>query len=84
MSGEMGNLVVKVNMKKDVKEEPMMASAELLEAWVSLGKADSVSDKANGVIQVLQGYPSNLDALSAEISLSQGGRLMRKFSGKAS
>jgi hypothetical protein len=32
MSGEMGNLVVKVNMKKDVKEEPMMASAELLEA----------------------------------------------------
>jgi hypothetical protein len=30
----------------------MMASAELLEAWVSLGKADSVSDKINGVIWV--------------------------------
>jgi hypothetical protein len=69
----------------------MMASAELLEAWVSLGKADSVSDMANGVIRVVArlsglvwGYPSNLDALSAEISLSEGGRPMRKFSGKAS
>jgi hypothetical protein len=52
MSGEMGNLVVKVNVKKNVEEGPMMTSAELLEAWVSLGKADSVSDEANGVIQV--------------------------------
>jgi hypothetical protein len=52
VSGEMGNLVVKVNVKKSVEEGPMMASAELLEAWVSSGKAESVSDKANGVIQV--------------------------------
>jgi hypothetical protein len=37
-----------------------------------------------GLSGLLQGYPSNLDALSAEISLSQGGWLMRKFSGKAS
>jgi hypothetical protein len=51
MSGEMGNLLVKVN----VEEGPMMASAEVLEAWVSSGKADSVSDKANGVIQVASG-----------------------------
>jgi hypothetical protein len=29
-----------------------MASAELPDAWVSSGKADSVLDKANGVIQV--------------------------------
>jgi hypothetical protein len=29
-----------------------MASAELLEAWVSSGKTDSVLDKANGVIWV--------------------------------
>jgi hypothetical protein len=29
-----------------------MASAELLEAWVSSGKADSVFDKANGVIWI--------------------------------
>jgi hypothetical protein len=55
MSGEMGNLVVKVNMKKTVEEGPMMASAKLLEAWVSLGKADSVSDRANGVIRVVSG-----------------------------
>jgi hypothetical protein len=48
----MGNLVVKVNMKKSLEEGPMMASTELLEAWVSSGKADSVSGKADGVIQV--------------------------------
>jgi hypothetical protein len=86
----MGNLVVKLNVKKHVEEGPMMASAELLEAWVSLGKSDSVSDNANGVIWVasglsgfVRGYSSNLDALSAEISLSQGGRPMRKSFGKA-
>jgi hypothetical protein len=55
MSGEMVNLVVKVNVKKNVEEGPMMASAELLEAWVSSGKADSVMDKANGVIRVALG-----------------------------
>jgi hypothetical protein len=55
MSGETGNLVVKVNLKKHVEEGLMMASAELLEAWVSSGKADSVSDKANGVIWVALG-----------------------------
>jgi hypothetical protein len=55
MSGEMVNLVVKVNVKKNVEEGPMMASAELLEAWVSSGKADSVLDKANGVIRVALG-----------------------------
>jgi hypothetical protein len=47
MSGEIGNLVVKVNAKKNVEEGPMMASVEFLEAWVSSGKADSVSNKAN-------------------------------------
>jgi hypothetical protein len=52
MSGEMGNLVVKVNVKKNMEEGPMMVSAELLEAWVCSGKIDSVSDKANGVIRV--------------------------------
>jgi hypothetical protein len=51
-----------------------------------LGKADSDSGKTNGVIWVASGLPrlagvylSYLDALSAKISLSQGGRLMRKF-----
>jgi hypothetical protein len=34
MSRETGNLVVKVNVKKNVEERPMMASAKLLEAWV--------------------------------------------------
>jgi hypothetical protein len=55
MSGRTGNLAVKVNVKKNVEEGPMMASAELLEAWVSSGKVDLVLDKANSVIQVASG-----------------------------
>jgi hypothetical protein len=55
MFGEMGNLVVKVNVKKNVEEGPMMVSVELFEAWVSSGKADLVSDKANWVIRVASG-----------------------------
>jgi hypothetical protein len=47
MSGETGNLVVKVNVKKNVEEGPMMANTELLEAWVSSCMANLVSDKAN-------------------------------------
>jgi hypothetical protein len=39
MSGEMGNLMVKADMKENVGEGPMMANTELLEAWVSSGKA---------------------------------------------
>jgi hypothetical protein len=35
MSVEMGNLVVKVDVKKNVEEGPMMANTELLEAWMS-------------------------------------------------
>jgi hypothetical protein len=57
MSGETGNLVVKVNVKKSVEEGLMMASTELLEAWVSSSKADSVSDKADEVIRVGLGLP---------------------------
>jgi glutamate synthase domain-containing protein 2 len=55
MSGGTGNVVVKVNMKKNMEKGPIMASAELLEAWISSCKADSVSDKANGVIRVASG-----------------------------
>jgi hypothetical protein len=55
MSRETGNLEVMVNVKKNVEEGPMTASAQLLEAWVSSCKADSVSDKANGVIRVASG-----------------------------
>jgi hypothetical protein len=58
MSGEMGNLVVKINMKENVEEGPMMANTELLEVWVSLGKANSVFDKANQVTRVSQTYSS--------------------------
>jgi hypothetical protein len=54
MSGEIGNLVVKVDMKKNVVDRPMMANTELLEAWVSSGKANSVSGKANQVTRVSQ------------------------------
>jgi hypothetical protein len=43
VSGEIGNLVVKVNVKENVEEGPMMANTELLEAWVRLGKANSIS-----------------------------------------
>jgi hypothetical protein len=51
---KMGNLVVKVDVKENVEEGPMMANTELLEAWIGLGKANSVSDKANLVTQVSQ------------------------------
>jgi hypothetical protein len=54
MSGETGNLVVKVDMKENGEEGPMMANTELLEAWISSGKVNSVSDKAN---QVTWGVP---------------------------
>jgi hypothetical protein len=47
MSGEMGNLVVKVVVNKNVGEGSMMANTELLEAWVTRVKQNSVSDKAN-------------------------------------
>jgi hypothetical protein len=90
MSGETGNLVVKVDVKEDVEEAPMMANNGLPEAWLS-SKANSVSGKANGVSWIASGlpglalgYPSYLDALSAKVSLSQGGRPMRKFLGEAS
>jgi hypothetical protein len=55
MSGEMGNLVVKVDRKENVEEGPMMANTGLLKAWVSSGRADLVLGKANGVVQVTSG-----------------------------
>jgi hypothetical protein len=54
MLGEMGNLVVKVNVKENVEEGSMMANNELHEAWVSSSKANSVSGKANQVNRVSQ------------------------------
>jgi hypothetical protein len=50
----MGNLAVKVDMKENVEEGPMMANTELLEAWISSTKVNSVSDKANQVTRVSQ------------------------------
>jgi hypothetical protein len=47
-------MVVKVNMKENVEEGPMMANTGLLEAWVSSGKSNSVSGKANQFIRVSQ------------------------------
>jgi hypothetical protein len=49
MSGETGNLVVKIDVKENVEEGMMMANIGLLEAWVSSGKTDTVSSKVNGV-----------------------------------
>jgi hypothetical protein len=48
----MGNLAVKVDVKENVEEGPMMANIELLEAWISSTKVNSVSDKANQVTRV--------------------------------
>jgi enolase len=58
----MGNLVMKVDVKENVEEGLMMANTELLEAWISSGKANSVSSKANQVTQVSQtcsSYPKS-------------------------
>jgi hypothetical protein len=41
-------------MKENVEEGPMMATTELLEAWVSSGKANLISGKANQVTRVSQ------------------------------
>jgi hypothetical protein len=57
MSGEMGGLVEKVNVRKSVEEGSMMTSTELLEAWVSSGKADSILVRQIGLSGLLQGYP---------------------------
>jgi hypothetical protein len=54
MSGETGNLVVKVDVKENVGEGPMMTNTKLLETWVSSAKANSVSGKANQVTRLSQ------------------------------
>jgi uncharacterized protein YidB (DUF937 family) len=62
MSGETGNLVMKVDVKGNVDEGLMMANTELLETWISSGKANSVSGKANQVTLVSQtcsSYPKS-------------------------
>jgi hypothetical protein len=62
MSGEMGNLVMKVDVKENMEEGRMMANTELLEAWIRSGKANPVSDKANLITQVSQtcsSYPKS-------------------------
>jgi hypothetical protein len=38
----------------NVEKGPMMANTELLEAWISSGKRNSVSDKTNLVTRVSQ------------------------------
>jgi hypothetical protein len=61
MSEETGILLVKVDVKENVRQGPMMANTELLEAWVSSGKTNSVSSKANQVTRVPQtclSYPN--------------------------
>jgi hypothetical protein len=39
MLGEMGNLVVEIDLKENVEEGRMMANTKLLEACISSGKA---------------------------------------------
>ncbi len=57
MSGETCNLVVEIDVNQNVEEGPMMANTEFLEAWIGLGKENSISDKANGVSRVASGLP---------------------------
>jgi hypothetical protein len=52
MSGETGNLVVEIDMKKNVEEGWMMANTKLLKAWTSSVKANLVSSSANQVTRV--------------------------------
>jgi enolase len=52
MSGETGNLVVKIDAKENVGEGLMTTNTKLLEAWVSSSYANSVSGKANQVTRV--------------------------------
>jgi hypothetical protein len=63
MLGETGNLVVKVDVKENVEEGPMMANTGLLEACVGSGKVNSVSGKANQdtrVSQTCSSYPGTI------------------------
>jgi hypothetical protein len=75
MSGEMGNFIVKVDMKENVEEGPMMANSELLGDWISSGKTNSVFDNANQVTRVSQtclSYPklSGLDQGYLKVTLA--------------
>jgi hypothetical protein len=75
MSGETGNFIVKVDMKENVEEGPMMANSELLGDWISSGKTNSVFDNANQVTRVSQtclSYPklSGLDQGYLKVTLA--------------
>jgi hypothetical protein len=62
MLREMGNLVMKLDVNENVEEGPMMANTELLEAGISSGKANLVSDKTNQVTwasQMCLSYPKS-------------------------
>jgi hypothetical protein len=52
MLGDIGNLVVKVDVKENMEIGPMMANTELLEDSISSGKEKSDSGKANQVTRV--------------------------------
>jgi hypothetical protein len=52
--------MVKVGVKENEEEGPMIANTELLEAWVSSSKANSVFCKANQVTRVFQTCSSYL------------------------
>jgi hypothetical protein len=60
------------------------AGVRLSKVGSVLGKANGVSRVASGLPGLAYGYPSYFDALSAKISLSQGGSPMRKFSSEVS
>jgi hypothetical protein len=75
MSRETGNFIVKVDMKENVEEGPMMANSELLGDWISSGKTYSVFDNANQVTRVSQtclSYPklSGLDQGYLKVTLA--------------
>jgi hypothetical protein len=87
MSGETGNLVAKINVKENVEEGSMMANTELLEAWTSSGKANSVSGRANQVTRVSQmcsSYPKlsgNYESGEAGVRLGKANSVSDKANG---
>jgi hypothetical protein len=70
MLGEMGNLLVKVGVLENPEERPMMANTELLEAWVSSGKANSGKSGYPGV-PGKWGYPGFFRVSRVDLELPE-------------
>jgi hypothetical protein len=72
MTGETGNSVVEIDVKENVEEGPMMASAKLLDACISSGKANLVSGRANQVTRVSQTCSSYPKSSGSDLDYPKG------------